>query len=227
MAQPNQQPGSDRPSIVRGKSPRNAILAVGAVAAIVIAAIGFYYQLKQTNEVAEEAKLQRKARESAAVHKEVSTNDDVDKIIDDQISAAKKQEAAARAASSVAAETPAQNPDAAVRPSLTAQAFLNDPAGNSALAQKTAQDNIYDSPIFGPGVKVQDQSTQQQSHLPNVPTPADVADEQAAAQKAALSAANAQAQALGGKAGQGRQAQQVGQSDCMHFPCNGLIGWNR
>ena len=23
------------------------------------------------------------------------------------------------------------------------------------------------------------------------------------------------------------QAQQVGQSDCMHFPCNGLIGWNR
>jgi uncharacterized protein HemX len=73
MAQPNQQPGSDRPSIVRGKSPRNAILAVGAVAAIVIAAIGFYYQLKQTNEVAEEAKLQRKARESAAVHKEVST----------------------------------------------------------------------------------------------------------------------------------------------------------
>jgi type IV secretion system protein TrbI len=215
MAQPNQQPGSDRPSIVRGKSPRNAILAVGAVAAIVIAAIGFYYQLKQTNEVAEEAKLQRKARESAAVHKEVSTNDDVDKIIDDQISAAKKQEAAARAASSVAAETPAQNPDAAVRPSLTAQAFLNDPAGNSALAQKTAQDNIYDSPIFGPGVKVQDQSTQQQSHLPNVPTPADVADEQAAAQKAALNAANAQAQALGGKAGQG--ATQTTQQHDMQF----------
>jgi uncharacterized protein HemX len=55
MVQPNQQPGSDHPSIVKGKSPRNAILAVGAVAAIVIAAIGFYYQLKQTNEVAEEA----------------------------------------------------------------------------------------------------------------------------------------------------------------------------
>jgi uncharacterized protein HemX len=49
MAQLIQQPGSDQTSIVKGKSPRNAILAVGAVAAIVIAAIGFYYQLKQTN----------------------------------------------------------------------------------------------------------------------------------------------------------------------------------
>ena len=218
MAQPNQQPGSDQPSIVKGKSPRNAILAVGAVAAIVIAAIGFYYQLKQTNEVAEDAKLQRKERESAAVHKEVSTNDDVDKIIDDQISAAKEQEAAARAASSVAAEAPAEQaqlPGATGRPSLTAQGFLNDPAANSALAQRTAQDNIYDSPIFRPGVKVQDQSTQQQSHLPNVPTPADVADEQAAAQKAALNAANAQAQALGGKAGQG--ATQTTQQHDMQF----------
>ena len=129
MAQLNQQPGSDQTSIVKGKSPRNAILAVGAVAAIVIAAIGFYYQLKQTNEVAAEAKLQRKERESAAVHKGASTNDDVNKIIDDQISAAKKQEAAARAASSVAAEAPAEQ--AQLRNGTpvrhTAQGFLNDP----------------------------------------------------------------------------------------------------
>jgi len=199
MAQPNQQPGGEHAAIVKGKSPRNAILAVGAVAAVVIASIGFYYQLKQSNQVAEEAKLQRKERESAAVHKEVSTNDDVDKIIQDQIAAAKRQEAAARAASAVSAEAPHQT----VRPSLTAQGFMADPVGSADLAQKSAQDNIYDSPIFKPGVKVQDQTAQQPTRFAGVPTPEQVAQEQADAQRVAMNAAAAQAQALAAKAGQG------------------------
>jgi type IV secretion system protein TrbI len=211
MAQRNQQPGDEQASIIKGKSPRNAILAVGAVAAIVIASIGFYYQLKQSNEAQEEARLQRKERESAAVHKEVNTNDDVDKIINDQIAAAKKQEASARAASSAAAVDAPQG-QGTMRPSLKAQGFLNDPA-SSDLAQKTAQDNIYDSPIFRPGVKVQDQSTQPQPPAGNGLTPAEVAQEQAAAERTAMDAASAQAQALAGKVGGQGAAQTTQQHD--------------
>ncbi|WP_175772977.1 TrbI/VirB10 family protein [Paraburkholderia phenazinium] len=213
MAQANQQPGGEQASIVKGKSPRNAILAVGAVAAIVIASIGFYYQLKQSNEAADEARLLRKERESAAVHKEVNTNDDVDKIISDQIAAAKKQEADARAASAVAAVQAPQG-QGTIRPGLTAQGFMNDPASGD-IAQKTAQDNIYDSPIFKPGVKVPDPASQQQSRQAGVPTPGEVAEEQAAAQKAAVNAATAQAQALAaaGKAPGQASAQSTQQHD--------------
>ncbi|MBU6486202.1 MAG: TrbI/VirB10 family protein [Burkholderiales bacterium] len=199
MATLNPQPTADQATIVKGKSPRNAIVAVGLVAAVLIAAIGFYFQVKDGNQAAEEAKLKKTSERAAAVQK-APVNDDIDKIIADQASAAK------RAAASDA--RPANAPESApaaqgTRPGLTADAFMHDPAASN-LAGKTAQDNIYASPIFRPGVKVDAQATQQQTQpgVAGVMTPQQVAAQQAAAQIAALNAGNAQAQAAM-KAGQG------------------------
>lgn len=201
MARSNQQPGGEHAAIVKGKSPRNAIFAVGVVAALIIGAIGFYYQLRESNEVEQEAKLQRKQREAAAVHKEVNPNDDIDRMMDDQIAAGKREAASeARAASAPAVNAGEGAGREGMRPSLTAQGFMNDPAAAN-LSQKTAQDNIFDSPIFRPGVKVQDQATQP-AQPGGVPTPAQVAQAQAEAQREVMNAAGAQAQALAGKAGQ-------------------------
>ncbi|WP_243672577.1 hypothetical protein [Paraburkholderia kirstenboschensis] len=62
MNQPNGQQNNQRATLFKGKSPRNALFAVGGVAAIVIAGLGFYYQVKESAKVDEEAALRKKAK---------------------------------------------------------------------------------------------------------------------------------------------------------------------
>src|SRR6516225_5376156 len=138
--------------IVKGKSPRNALISAGVVAAVVIAALGFYYQVKESAKADDEAKLAKKAKQAEVVDKSNSTQD-VDKIIQDQQSAARRIAASeARAATLLRA---ASSTSPSLAPGLTADNFVAD---QHAREIKTQSDNdaIYASPIFRPGVKVKD-----------------------------------------------------------------------
>jgi type IV secretory pathway VirB10-like protein len=188
MAQHSAQPTSDQAAIVKGKSPRNALIAVGTIAGVAIAAIGFYYQVQAGKNADEEARLLKKAKAAEAVDKSNST-EDVDKIIADQQSAAKRAaaEARARAASAPAATQPTS------RPGITIDNFARD-QNVSEMKKAADEDALYASPIFRAGIKIKEPSTQQtQPGIPGIITPQQMALQQAAAQQAALGSANAQA----------------------------------
>ncbi|WGS55278.1 TrbI/VirB10 family protein (plasmid) [Paraburkholderia sp. D15] len=194
MANQNGQPTPDQATIVKGKSPRNALLGVGAIAALAIGAIGFYYQVKASNEAAEEQRLLKASKAADGVDKSNNT-EDVDKIIADQQAAARRAEAIAKAN---AASTPRADVS---KPSLSLDGFVNDQKV-SKLSADAKEDAIYVSPIFRPGVKIKDQSAQASASGPaGLLTPQQMALQQAAAQQAAMGAANAQAAALAGKFG--------------------------
>ena len=198
MAQQNTQPTSDQAAIVKGKSPRNALISAGVVAAVVIAALGFYYQVKEGARIDEEAKLQKKARAAEVVDKSNSTQD-VDKIIEDQQSAARRQAASeARAALAPrAASTPAA-------PGLTADNFVADQRAREIKTQADT-DAIYASSIFRAGLKVKNQTPPQASPLNGILPPQQIAALQAAAQQGAAGSANAQVAAALAAAGVGQQ----------------------
>ncbi|TDN59101.1 TrbI/VirB10 family protein [Paraburkholderia sp. BL10I2N1] len=198
MTQQNGNMPNDPGAIVKGKSPRNALIGVGVVAAFVIGAIGFYYQVKASSQAEEEARLQKKAKAAEVVDRSNSTQD-VDKIIADQQSAARREAAAQARAASTPAGAPATSH---MTPSLTADNFIQDQR-NAELSRENHADNIYVSPIFPTGVKVKDQAPQPQATLPGIVTPQQMALQQAAAQQAALGSASAQAaDLLAGKLGQ-------------------------
>ncbi|MFM0514784.1 TraB/TrbI/VirB10 family type IV secretion system protein [Paraburkholderia sp. RL17-373-BIF-A] len=194
MANQNAQPTSDQAAIVKGKSPRNALLGVGAIAAVAIGAIGFYYQVKASNDAAEEARLLKASKAAEVVDKSHNT-EDVDKIIADQQAAARRAAAAAQAR---AASTP-QASDAS-KPSLTMDGFVNDQKV-SKLAAEAKEDSLYAAPIFRPGVKLKDQGQPSALAQAGLITPQQMALQQAAAQQAAMGAVSAQTAALTGKLG--------------------------
>ena len=206
MANQNGQPTPDQATIVKGKSPRNALLGVGAIAALAIGAIGFYYQVKASDDAAEEARLLKASKAAEVVDRSKST-EDVDKIIADQQAAARRAAALAQAN---AASAPRGD---ASKPSLTMDGYVNEQKV-SKLAADAKEDAIYVSPIFRPGVKLKDQAAQASASGPaGMLTPQQMALQQAAAQQAAMGAANAQAAALAGRLGAPAAAPSSGARD--------------
>ncbi len=59
MATQTSQPTGAQAAIVKGKSPRNALIGVGFVAALLIGGIGIYYQFQAGNKAQEEARQQK------------------------------------------------------------------------------------------------------------------------------------------------------------------------
>ncbi|MFL9935343.1 TrbI/VirB10 family protein [Paraburkholderia sp. RL18-103-BIB-C] len=204
MAKQNAQPTSAQAAIVKGKSPRNALISAGVVAAVVIAALGFYYQVKESARIEDEAKLQKKAKAAEVVDKSNSTQD-VDKLIEDQQSAARKM----AASEARAAAAPHAASMSGARPGLTADNFQNDDHVRE-LKAKSDDDAIYASSIFRAGLKVKDQQPQQVAQIPGILTPQQVAAQQSAAQQAAMGSAGAQAAAALAAAGIGQQPGRVG-----------------
>jgi type IV secretion system protein VirB10 len=181
MANQNGQPDSDRATIVKGKSPRNVLISAGVVVAIIIGALGFYYQVKEGNKAEEEAKLQKKAKQAEVVDKSNNTQD-LNKTIDDQMAAARRQAASeARAAAAPGAQAAA---GASSTPALNADNFLGDQHTQQIKSQADS-DAVFASPIFRAGLKVKDTAPQQAGQIPGILTPAQVAAQQAAAQQAA------------------------------------------
>jgi len=181
MANQHGQPDSDRATIIKGKSPRNVLITAGVVVAVIIGALGFYYQVQEGNKAEEEAKLQKKAKQAEIVDKSNNTQD-LNKTIDDQMAAARRQAASeARAAAAPGAQVAA---GASSTPALNADSFLGDQHTQQIKSQADS-DAVFASPIFRAGLKVKDTGPQQAPQIPGILTPAQVAAQQAAAQQAA------------------------------------------
>lgn len=195
MTKQNAQPTNAQAAIVKGKSPRNALISAGVVAAVVIAALGFYYQVKEGAKAEEEATLQKKAKAAEVVDKSNSTQD-VDKVIEDQQAAARRM----AASEARAAAAPRAASTAGARPGLTADNFDANQHVRE-LKAKSDDDAIYASSIFRAGLNVKDQQPQQTPQLAGILTPQQVAAQQVAAQQAAMGSANAQAAAAMAAAG--------------------------
>ncbi|SAL86077.1 conjugation TrbI family protein [Caballeronia arvi] len=52
-------PSAEQEALVKGKTPRNAIMSIGILAAVVIGGLGFYYQLQATNKADEDARIKK------------------------------------------------------------------------------------------------------------------------------------------------------------------------
>jgi len=135
----------DANGITKGKPPRNALLVIGVIAALVIGAMGFYYQTKDA--AAADAAAAAKRAEKAAASTQVNPNDeDVDKIIADQQAAA---EAQAKKQHALEAAEPHANP----RADLSADDFVRD-AHVEQLQKGESDDALYTAPIFKAGEKI-------------------------------------------------------------------------
>ncbi|BCF95123.1 TrbI/VirB10 family protein [Paraburkholderia largidicola] len=204
MNQPNGQQDNQHASLFKGKSPRNALYAVGGVAAVVIGALGFYYQVKESAKVDEQVALQKKAKAADVVDKSHNTQD-LNKTIEDQMSDARKMAASeARAAAAARASSNAATPNAA--PALTADGFINDQQTKQIKAESDT-DAIFASPIFKPGLKVKDTAPTAPNQVQGILTPAQVAAQQAAAQQAAAGSVGDRVASALAAAGMGGQQQ--------------------
>jgi type IV secretory pathway VirB10-like protein len=176
-------PSDEQLALTKGKTPRNAIISIGILAAVVIGVLGFFYELKATN------KAEQDARDKKTLALKSSTDVSGDKgqaDINQMISAqrdAAASEAAARAASDVAVHSQP------VRPMLTGSDFQNevDKGGidTQGLARRAAEDAIYTSSIFKTTGATRSNSQPATALPPGVPSLDDA--------RAARSAANANA----------------------------------
>lgn len=191
MAKKTDPISPEEKALFKGKVPRNVMIAIGAIAALAIGALGFYTQTLEANKAEAEALKAKRERAADAVDKSNANKADVDKIIEEQQAEARRRAAEAAAAASAAAAANAK------KPTLSADAVL--PSANTAeLKAANDQDNIYVSPIFRAGVKLKEGQPQ----LPNgIISPQQMLLQQAAAQDAAMKEATAQA-ALASRGGQ-------------------------
>ncbi|WDD90285.1 TrbI/VirB10 family protein (plasmid) [Burkholderia sp. FERM BP-3421] len=190
-------------ALLKGKVPRNVIVAVGAVAAVAIGGLGFYTQTVQTDKAEAEALKGKRERAAESVGQGPADKADVDKIIAEQQAEARRRAAEAAASASAAAARDAK------KPALSADAML--PSEKTTEVQaSTEQDNIYVSPVFRAGLKLKDGPTQPQQPPPGVISPQQMMLQQAAAQDAAMKDAAAQAAlvARGGQAAGSTTTQQ-------------------
>ena len=162
-------PSAEQAALVKGKTPRNAILTIGLLAGIVIGVLGFFYELKASNQAQEEARLKKASALKSSTEVPAAKSSDIDQMIKQQQEAA-ASEAAARAASDAAA---AQRPS--VKPMLTGSDFQKEVAQDGgdtrALAESNKQDTIYTSPIFkttGSGRNSAQQTTATPAGVPSL-----------------------------------------------------------
>ncbi|WP_321788136.1 MULTISPECIES: TrbI/VirB10 family protein [Paraburkholderia] len=199
MSHPNPQP-TDQERVTKGKSPRGVLFAVGALFAVIIGALGFYYQSKEASQADADAKADKAAKMAASVD-HTHNGEDIDKIISDQQTAAREAERKARAAAGASAP-----PAASAKSGLSVDQFARETASSPTTGAQANVDAIYASPIFTPGKKVSEQQNNQSAGslgVQGVLTPAQMAMQAAAAQQSATSSAEAQARALSAAMGQG------------------------
>lgn len=192
-------------TLLKGKVPRNVMIAIGAIGAIAIGSLGYYTQTVESNKAEAEALNAKRQRAADAIDKSNADKADVDKIIEQQQAEARRRAAEAAAAASAAAATNVK------KPTLSADAVMPS-AGTAQLKASNDEDTIYVSPIFRPGVKVKDAQPQQGELPPGVITPQQMLLQQAAARDAAMKEAAAQA-ALATRGGQATGATTTQQRD--------------
>jgi type IV secretion system protein VirB10 len=187
----------DQERVVKGKSPRNALMAVGVIFALAIGTMGFYYQSKVSARAAEQAKADKAMKTAASVDR-APGSDDIDRIIADQQARARAAEEKARRAAAAASDAQ----PVSAKPALSFDQYERE-SSNGNLAASAKQDSLYASPIFIPGLKVKEQTTSEPSAAGAIMTPQQMALQQVAAQQAAAGSAEAQAKMVAASMGQG------------------------
>ncbi|TCK32476.1 type IV secretion system protein VirB10 [Paraburkholderia sp. BL8N3] len=138
-------PSAEQEALVKGKTPRNAIMSIGILAAVVIGGLGFYYELQATSKADEEASLKKATALKSSTEAPATNNNDIDQLIRQQRDAA-ASDAAARAASDAAAH---RSP---VKPMLTGADFQQELGKGGTdgqdLARRSKEDAIYTSSVF-------------------------------------------------------------------------------
>ncbi|MBN3776553.1 TrbI/VirB10 family protein [Burkholderia sp. Ac-20345] len=205
MAMQTDPSSAQEKTLLKGKVPRNVMIAIGAIGAIAIGSLGYYTQTVESNKAEAEALNAKRQRAADAIDKSNADKADVDKIIEQQQAEARRRAAEAAAAASAAAATNVK------KPTLSADAVMPS-AGTAQLKASNDEDTIYVSPIFRPGVKVKDAQPQQGELPPGVITPQQMLLQQAAARDAAMKEAAAQA-ALATRGGQATGATTTQQRD--------------
>ncbi|MFM0418759.1 TraB/TrbI/VirB10 family type IV secretion system protein [Paraburkholderia aromaticivorans] len=162
------KPNAEQQALIKGKTPRNAILSIGLLAALVIGGLGFYYELKASDQAQEDARLKKAAALKSSAEVPGTKNSDIDQLIRQQQEAA-ASEAAARAASDAAGST-----RASVKPVLTSNDFkseVSNPGGDTReLSEKNNKDTIYTSSIFKQSGASRNANQQTGSLPPGVPS---------------------------------------------------------
>ena len=159
-------PNEEQIALTKGKTPRNAIMSIGILAAIVIGVLGFFYELKASNQAEQDARdkksLALKSSTEGAADKAPT---DIEQEIRRQRDAA-ASEAAAHAASDAAA---IQHP---VKPMLTGTDFQNEvgKAEGQDLSRQNAQDAIYTSSVFKQSGASRNNAQQATTLPPGVPS---------------------------------------------------------
>ena len=196
MAKKTEQatPNAEQAAIVKGKTPRNAIMSIGLLAALIIGALGFYYELKASDQAAEEARLKKASALKSSTEVPAAGTSDIEKMIRQQQEAA-AADAAARAASEASA---AQRPG--VKPVLTGSDFQREVGAGggdtSALAVSNKQDAIYTSSVFKQSGASRNASQQPTTMPGGVPSLDDFRAARAAAAAGAQNSTDAMALAL-------------------------------
>jgi type IV secretion system protein TrbI len=159
-------PNEEQIALTKGKTPRNAIMSIGILAAIVIGVLGFFYELKASNQAEQDARdkksLALKSSTEGAADKGPT---DIEQEIRRQRDAA-ASEAAAHAASDAAA---IQHP---VKPMLTGTDFQNEVGKGEGqdLSRQNAQDAIYTSSVFKHSGASRNNAQQATTLPPGVPS---------------------------------------------------------
>jgi type IV secretory pathway VirB10-like protein len=182
-------PTGEQQSLVKGKTPRNAIMSIGIVAAAVIGGLGFFYELKASHQ--HENDLQAKKalalQSSAGNTAPDQQQKDIEAVIRKQ-----REDAEANARASAVAAASSASPSS--RPALTAADFVDQSHGDvGQLAQASHEDSIYTSSVFRTNGSPRTTDQAGVGLPPDVPS---LAEFRAAQQKAPNSGADAVALAL-------------------------------
>lgn len=171
---------------VKGKLPRNIVIALGSIAAVLVGALGYYFQ--SLNEVQRDEQVEKERAEQIRARTGSSEGaQNLEQTIRDQAEKA-RQEAERQRKVALPADAPRT-------PVLTANDFVAGGRAGAAApdAKKNEQDTIFTAPIYKSGVR------KSQIERSNAPAVADVTDP--AAMRALQQAAAARASAV--TAGQG------------------------
>lgn len=178
---------------VKGKLPRNIVVALGSVAAVLVGALGYYFQSISETQHHEKAEQERAEQIRARAGSSEGAQN-LEQTIRDQ---AEKARAEAERQRRVAIP-----PDTTKTPLLTASDLAAGAKGGAAPdAKKNDRDTIFTAPIYKSGVRKSQLEGKGAAGVSDVTDPAQMrALQQAAAARASAAAAAAQGQDAGAPA---------------------------
>lgn len=178
---------------VKGKLPRNIVVALGSVAAVLVGALGYYFQSISETQHDEKAEQERAEQIRARAGSSEGAQN-LEQTIRDQ---AEKARAEAERQRRVAIP-----PDTTKTPLLTASDLASGAKGGAAPdGKKNDRDTIFTAPIYKSGVRKSQLEGKGAAGVSDVTDPAQMrALQQAAAARASAAAAAAQGQDAGAPA---------------------------